>query len=414
MSELHDGPRSDRHGEGTPRGFALDVVGVGALNLDYIANASALADQHVARSMTDRLSQLLVAAGGQMTSGTEHRVDGDTIHAAIEAVSALRPDATLGGSAFNAIHAMAKAQAGLRLGYVGVAGRVPMIGLSTSQAFQKLGVDHRFVRSVDQHLCGICFSYAEDGDRTMLTHAGANEYMADYLDDEFEEIVRYLCDARVVHVTSFLDDRTAGRLLAVLSEVKRRSGETLICFDPGHVWSADRTAEVTELVRISDYLLVNYREFRELTGCVADQPDEAAATRLLAEFHSDRSVVVVKRSTGIWAYRRESGATVGNFYPQVPLPVEEIEDATGAGDVFAAGLLVVLTSDRLQLELGSLLGMRLARHKLRYVGSAGHAQFAEVTRQFISRLDTERRTGELPRGVFIAHGANPEWLAVQR
>ena len=401
-------------GDGAPHGFALDVVGIGALNLDYIANASALAEQHLSRSVTGRLSGLLQATVGTLTWGTEHSVNADTIHAAIEAVSAVRPDTALGGSAFNAIHAMAKTQAGLRLGYVGVAGRVPVIGLSTVQTFQKLGVDHRFVRPDEEHLCGICFSYAEDGDRTLLTHAGANEYMADYLDQEFDEIVRYLCDARVLHVTSFLDDRTAGRLLAVLTEVKRRSRETLICFDPGHVWSAGRTPEVAELVRLSDYLLVNYREFRELAGCAADQPDEVAAACLLDEFRGDRGVVIVKRSTGIWAYRREGGAMVDNFYPQVPLPTEDIEDATGAGDVFAAGLLIVLTSDRLQIELGSLLGMRLARHKLRYVGSAGHAQFADVTREFISRLDTERRTGELPRGVFIAHGANPEWLAVQR
>jgi precorrin isomerase len=38
----------------------------------------------------------------------------------------------LGGSAFNAIHAIAKTKAGLRLGYVGVAGRVPVIGRTPS------------------------------------------------------------------------------------------------------------------------------------------------------------------------------------------------------------------------------------------------------------------------------------------
>ncbi|HKN98956.1 MAG TPA: hypothetical protein VJX10_17685, partial [Pseudonocardiaceae bacterium] len=133
-------------GDGAPHGFALDVVGIGALNLDYIANASALAEQHLSRSVTGRLSGLLQATVGTLTWGTEHSVNADTIHAAIEAVSAVRPDTALGGSAFNAIHAMAKTQAGLRLGYVGVAGRVPVIGLSTMQTFQKLGVDHRFVR----------------------------------------------------------------------------------------------------------------------------------------------------------------------------------------------------------------------------------------------------------------------------
>jgi sugar/nucleoside kinase (ribokinase family) len=51
----------------------------------------------------------------------------------------------LGGSAFNAIHAIAKTKAGLRLGYVGVAGRAPVISrtpsalLSLLRAFKRSG-----------------------------------------------------------------------------------------------------------------------------------------------------------------------------------------------------------------------------------------------------------------------------------
>ena len=73
----------------------------------------------------------------------------------------------------------------------------------------------------DDHLCGICLSFSEAGERTLLTHAGANEYMADHLDGEFTNLVEYLADARVIHVTSFLDDNTAGRLLAVLQAVRK-------------------------------------------------------------------------------------------------------------------------------------------------------------------------------------------------
>jgi sugar/nucleoside kinase (ribokinase family) len=395
-------------------GFALDVVGVGALNLDYITNASRSAVSPRSRALTSRISELVTQTGPPLEWGTERRVDDETIHAAIEAASSASPDTSLGGSAFNAIYAIASTQVGLRLGYVGVAGRVPVIGVSSIQQFEMLGIDHTWVLRDDEHLCGICFSLCHDGDRTLLTHDGANEYMADYLDRHFDDIVAYLAGARVVHVTSFLDSKTVGRLLAVLRAVKAANRGTLICFDPGHVWSVDPTPEVNEIVRISDFLLVNYREFCELGRHSANDSDQEVASRLVQLFDSDQSTIIVKRATGIWSYWRQHNDLVSNFYPQVTLPAEEVEDATGAGDVFAAGLLIVLTCDRLQVELGSLLGMRLARHKLRYVGSAGHAQFAEVTRDFISKLDNERRAGVLPKGVFIAHGTNPEWLAVQR
>lgn len=404
----------DHLSSGARNDFTLDVVGVGALNLDYIANAPAISGQTRSHSLTTHISKAINYMDPPLEWGTEISVDSDTIHAAIEAVSSARPDTSLGGSAFNAIYAIAKAQAGLRLGYVGVAGRVPVIGVSSIQQFEALGIDHRFVLRDDEHLCGICFSFSEDGERTMLTHTGANEYMADYIDRDFTKIVTYLSGARVIHVTSFLDSRTAGRILKVLQAVKAANRGTLICFDPGHVWSVHPAQEIQEIVSISDYLLLNYREFRELGECGSDASNDDVAARLLGRFDSERSVIIVKRPTGIWSYWREGEKIVSDFYPQVPLPLEEVEDATGAGDVFAAGLLIVLTNDKLQVELGSLLGMRLARHKLRYVGSAGHAQFAEVTQDFISSLDVERRTSLQPKGVFIAHGANPEWLAVQR
>jgi sugar/nucleoside kinase (ribokinase family) len=410
VPELHD--RQD-DGE-TTGGYRLDVVGIGALNLDYIANTSAISGQAGSRTLTARLSRLVEETGPPLEWGTERMVDDRTIHAAIQAVSPARPDAQLGGSAFNAIYTIARTRVGLRLGYVGVAGRVPVIGVSAIQQFESLGIDHRRVLRDDDRLCGICFSFLEDGDRTLLTHAGANEYMGEYLELEFDNIVSYLSHARVIHVTSFLDNRTAGRLLTVLQAVKKMSTSTLICFDPGHMWSTNPTSEIEGILQISDYLLVNYREFRELGGRHGNDTDSDVAQRLLDRFRGDHSVVVLKHAAGVWCYRREDRKLVADFYPQAPLPVEEVEDATGAGDVFAAGLLIALTYDKLHVELGSLLGMRLARHKLRYVGTAGHAQFAEVTREFIGSLDRERRAGGQPRGVFIAHGGNPEWLAVQR
>jgi sugar/nucleoside kinase (ribokinase family) len=393
-------------------GFALDVVGVGALNLDYVASNSGAS---YGRPLTRRLSEYLArGSGGPLEWGVEHQVDSAVMHAVIEAVSSSRPDTVLGGSAFNAIHAIAKTKAGLRLGYVGVAGRVPVIGLSAVQQFDGLGVDRRFVRQDAERLCGICFSYSEDGDRTLLTHAGANDCMADYIEREFDNLVGYLASARIIHVTSFLDDRTPGAMLALLREVKRTGQGTMISFDPGHVWSSGLTPDIEGIVALSDFLLLNNREFGDMGGRLPGEPDELVAERVLDRLDSADGVVIVKRSAGVWSHRREAGRTRSEFYAQTPLPDEEIKDATGAGDVFAAGLLIALASHQLQVELGALLGMQLARHKLRYVGNAGHSQFARVTRDFIRTLDAERRGTGQSAGIFISHGSNPEWLAVQR
>jgi len=305
-------------------GFALDVVGLGALNLDYIARASVGSP-----SLASRIFELVARTGPPPEWGTEGRVDDETIHAAIEAAGSASLDTSLGGSAFNAIHAIASAQAGLRLGYVGVAGRVPVTGVSSIQQFETLGIDHMWVLRDDEHPCGICFSLCHDGDRTLLATNGANEYMADYLDRHFSDIVAYLAGARVVHVTSFPDAGPAGRLLAVLRAVKEANRGTLICFDPGHTWSVDPAPAVSGIVQISDFLLVNYREFGELGGRRAGDSDREVAGRLLRRFDSDRSTIIVKHAAGIRSYWRQRDGVRSDFYPQVPCLPKTLQTPPG-------------------------------------------------------------------------------------
>jgi len=305
-----------------------DVVGVGAINLDYLVRGPAPAGEW----------------------GTEHRADA----AAVEALLSRAQAVALGGSAFNTLYAIANARTGLRLGFVGVAGRVPVAGLSAVDACDRYEIDRRLVFAERERLCGVCVSFLSEGERTLLTYAGANEAFADHLASEFDQVVAYLADARLVHVTSFLDDRSAGILRRVLEAVKAISPGTLISFDPGHVWSTEPAPDVDRIVGLCDFLLVNRREYRE----------------------APRAVVVEKRPEGIrWRGPGGSGSR-----SQTPLSADEIVDATGAGDVFAAGLLIELAKDPGRIGAGCELGMRMARHKLRHLGSAGHADFARLAR----------------------------------
>ncbi|MGV9313758.1 PfkB family carbohydrate kinase [Streptomyces sp. NPDC003691] len=421
--------RDDRGGHGP--GFAYDVVGIGALNLDYIHSAGPAAPGGPdsggppRSTLIRRIANLLPEGCPAPEWGTEAAVDEDVVYAALEAADTSRLRTSLGGSAYNALHTLAHLQLDLRLGYVGVAGRVPGPGLSAVQQLRADGIDHRFVAEDDGRLCGVCFSFTEDGERTLLTHAGANTSMAAHLDRSFEPLTAYLASARIVHVTSFLDPDTPYRLLDLLRAVKLANPATLICVDPGHVWAGAADGPVAGIVALADYLLLNHREFRELgapggadAGPGADGggvADEDAAARILRRLAGERAQLLVKRRSGIHVWRHDGSKMFDEFYPQLVLDDHEIEDATGAGDVFAAGLLAVLAGDRLQIELGSLLGMTLARHKLRYVGSHGHAQLAKVTADFIGSLAGTRPAGAEtePGGVFIAHGRNPDWLAVK-
>lgn len=394
-------------------GFSRDVVGVGAFNIDYLIDASDPAGRDAPQPVGVRIQRVLAAAGVDLEWGTEHAVDERTIYTALAEVDRSSLKDSFGGSAFNAIFALARLDYDLRLGFVGLAGRVPIPGQSGVSELAALGVDHEFVRYDDSRLCGICFALQADGERTLLTHAGANSCFADYLDDAFDEILKYLATTRVVHVTSFLDDRTAGRLATLLREVKLQSPDTLISFDPGHVWSQAKTPEIDGILGVTDCLLVNSREFRDIGGYAAGETDLTVAGRLLRK-SGERMTVIVKRPDGVVSFQLAGDAVRRAYHPQLAaLSNHEVQDATGAGDVFAAGLLAAIASNRRSIELGSALGMALARHKLKFVGVDGHGGFADIARTFGTRRELERRGEAMPRGVFVAHGGNPQWRAVK-
>lgn len=373
---------------------AFDVVGIGALNLDYIVSSGT---GGVPPATAAWIGEVVRRLGITSEPGTETAVSAEVIRGVlVEADAVASPTPMLGGSAFNAVRATALADAGLRLGFVGVAGDMPLAHhLSIDSRFEQLRVDRSFVRHVPGY-AGICFSYPERGDRTLLTHAGANARMARFIEVERDAIAGYLAGARLVHVTSFLDEVTAPALVGLLREVRRLSSRTRVSFDPGHVWSANRTPAIDELAAMSDYLLLNDREFRELAGLEVGAGDSARAAALLGRSEHEHVAVVVKRPEGVLVYRREpfEGAVEGvacDFYDQTPLAPEEIADATGAGDVFAAGLLTVLAGGSVpsaepDVGTGVRLGMRLARHKLRHLGFDG-SEFADVAEALRAEAD---------------------------
>ncbi|MFF3560639.1 carbohydrate kinase family protein [Streptomyces sp. NPDC002574] len=338
----------------------MDVVGVGALNLDLITGASAVGGSPV-------LARLDAHMGLRppLESGSERLVEEPAVRAALECLRTegvpLTPE--LGGSAFNALHALARLGRGLRLGYVSVAGRSPLDAVDPLALLDGLGIDRSLVLPDPERLCGICLSVYDEGERTLLTHTGANTGIAGHVRRHFDEIAGTLARARVVHVTSFLDPDGGAALRGLLTAVRERSPRTIVTFDPGHAWSTAPSDDVLAMAAASDYLLLNGREFTDLVPLLPGLRGTAVVK------YPDR--VEVRRPGSVERYAHR------------PLPDGEIEDATGAGDVFAAGVLAALAADRALLGAGVRLGTALAAHKLRHVGTRGHDGFRAITGDFL-------------------------------
>lgn len=365
--------RSDARPEPT-----LDVVGIGALNLDYIASVpqhpgSLAAFTKALPSFAEPIAwntERLVEEFSSLPSPAEMTTAGITV--------------SLGGSSFNTINALASLGLELRLGYVGVVGKMPDGAPSFDDHLISAGIDRSYVRHDPSRSVGVCLSVIEHGEPTMSTHPGANVGMAEYLTDEFEAVVAYLMTARIIHVTSLLDPESPIALLKVLTEVKKRAPHVLITLDPGFDWCSRSDDYLAALGTLSDYVLVNLPEL--FAACGEFEPtDEAHAARHLLRVLMRNSGVLVVRVPGIVScHRVVQGSVAADSYRYAVLHEREVIDATGGDDVFTAGFIAGLLADPDRLGPGVLLGMKLARTHLQYMGFGGHGKFPAITHNFLT------------------------------
>lgn len=382
-----------------------EIIGFGALNVDYIASASRL---------SQRTAERVTESTARFDWNREGPVDEKTIIDAMGHLGAASLSCSLGGSAWLTIFALAQMRVRVSLGYVGVVGRVEAPGLSFVGQMDALGIDHRWVGHRPHRLCGLCLSYIDDTDRVMLTHPGANFDMGDHIRQNFDELATYLSAARYVHITSFLDADTPGEALKVLARAKQLNPALRISFDPGFDWAEHPSTAVQGILALTDLLFVNYREFKALGSYEYGEPDDAIARKVLEQCTDGCSLFVTKRYDFVEVFQVVPDGMLAHRF-QLERPVREtgLEDATGAGDVFSAAVLAALTSSRLQVELGAFLGLSLARDKLRFRPAEGTAVHQDLSTGFLQQAETMSGDAARPGAVFIVHDDNPQWQTVR-
>jgi len=205
-----------------------------------------------------------------------------------------------------------------------------------------------------------------DGERTMNTFLGASLKLAP--GDVEPAIVR---DAAITYLEGYLWDPPAAKeAFLEAARIARKSGRrvALTLSDP---FCVDRyRGEFRRLVvdREVDILLANVRELHALYE-TADLPTAIAALQAECPL-----AAVTASADGAYVVTPER-------VERVPAhPVERVVDATGAGDLFAAGFLYGLArrwSPKRSAELGALAAAEVISH----MGPRPETSLAELVRQ---------------------------------
>jgi sugar/nucleoside kinase (ribokinase family) len=306
----------------------LDVVAVGHAIVDVLAHCD----------------DALVAAHG-LVKGTMTLVDFERSAAVYERMPA-GVEAS-GGSAANT--AAGVASLGGRAAFVGKV-RDDDLGQIFTHDLRSTGVAYATPPAASGLPTARCLILVTpDAERTMNTYLGvAGELAAGDVDEDL------IASARITYVEGYLVGLpSAEQALQAAVDAAHRAGRrvALTLSDPS--WVALQRDAFAGLVPKVDILLGNETEALEITG-------EATLEAALAALAKTCAVVAVTRGP------QGAVATDGRGTVSVAAePVAQLEDTTGAGDLFAAGFLLGLARERpLEecLRLGALAAAEVISH----------------------------------------------------
>ncbi len=386
----------------------VDIVGLGAINLDFIVDSTQI------QKINPRDKEYRLA---NFEQGIERGVSREVVQDALERLQDLSPKISPGGSALNTVAAAASTSAPINVGYVGVCGRSPDPGFDFADWFSVLGIDTTYVH-MSEEISGVCASYTQGSERSMLTCDGANGGIHNFIAENYAAILTYLSGARWVHLTALADHRDPTTIAALLHELKSQVPSVMISIDPGALWSPlDRSEAVNSILKVVDLVFANTREFDLLTSRMPHISDLDAATHFFRSRANLRTVVLLKRYDHIKAFSRIGPDVIERVYANtVILPNSEIVDDTGAGDVFAGGMICGSCIPGFGIADSIELGLRLARRKLRFVGMTGISDFRDDFVGLCSEVISQSRAAEAEspqKRVFIGHGHDAQWRVVK-
>ncbi len=303
----------------------IEIVGLGALNIDYLYKVERILD------------------------------DGEAV--VNEAKS------SPGGSAANTIYGLAKL--GVKTGFTGVVGD-DNEGKILLEDFQKAGIDTSQIRVKQQAKTGSVLCLSDRlGRRSLYVLPGANNLLTmDDLD------LTYINQAKILHLSSFADDRQFKILLGLMDKL---ASSIKVSFAPGVLHVSKEFKALTPILARTFVLFINQNEIRQLTG---EDVIAGAETCLKQGCH----IVVVTCGKGMrlklgkdtdyrtivaTCYIREADneyaikSTTQNIVPI---------DTTGAGDAFAAGFLYGLLNGKGLEECGRL-GDIVAQFSISKIGA---------------------------------------------
>lgn len=324
----------------------FDVITIGNAIVDIIAPAP----------------QGFIEAEG-MNKGIMHLIDTDRAEH-LYARMPLERQQISGGSAANT--AAGVASLGGRAAFVGKVAD-DLLGDVFETDFNEIGVHYATSRLKNGALTARSMIFvSEDGERTMNTYLGACQQLTEQ-DIKPDEIG----SAAITYMEGFLWDPLEAKKAFVLAAHYAHKEERATAFTLSDPFCVDRyRAEFLDLMRSKtiDYVFANVHELKSLY----ETDDLGQAVRQIAK--DTELAAITMGADGAMVVHNGEVTSVPAF------PVDKVVDATGAGDLFAAGFLLAMARGQ-TLETALKTGCLAASEVISHIGARPLIDLQDLTRQ---------------------------------
>ena len=310
-----------------------DVLAVGSAIVDVLAEVE---DDFIT-------AQSLEKGNMQLIFETE---DADRLY---DAMPAGKTEAS-GGSAANTIAGVG--MLGGKGAFIGRR-RNDALGDSFAKGMADIGVAFSTPAATDGPATARCLiAVTPDAERTMSTYLGAAAALTPDDIDEAE-----IAKAQVTYVEGYLWDADLAKQAVIKAvDAARAAGrKTALTLSDG--FCVDRHRDTFKTL-IKDKIDIVFANEEELLSLMESDDFESAAHALQ---DMTETVIITRSEQG--AYLKNNDGEV--YVPVVP--IKELKDTTGAGDLFAAGVLFGLTNGR-DLETSGRLGALAASEVIQMIG----------------------------------------------
>ncbi len=268
----------------------MDVIGIGALNVDRLYFVSS------------------IARGG-------------------EEVSVYSETVAPGGSAANTIVALSRL--GLRTGFVGMIGTDEDSKL-VLEDLKKEKVDTKGLKRLKGATGKILGFVDKTGERALYAYPGVNDKLSIDKGD-----LEYIKEAGFVHLSSFVGEKSYRAQKGIIKKVQK------ISFSPGALYARKGLEELVQFIENCHVMFINREEIELLTGSEykigAKELLELGVEIVAVTLGEDGCFVMTKGGSHL-----------------IPAYKTKVVDTTGAGDAFAAGFLYGLMKERDIKSCGNL------------------------------------------------------------